>query len=76
VRGGGNYVAVTAAHDLGWMGYGAMDNANRALQGEDTMPQGVGFRPVDKDHNLPPAGKGYSSPIDWQAAYEKLWGGS
>lgn len=69
----GQVTAITAAHSLEWMGFGAMDNANRALQDEETVPQGVGFRPVSKEHNLPPKGEGYVSPIDWRAAYDKLW---
>jgi hypothetical protein len=38
-----------------------------------SRPEGVGFRPVDKTHNLPPAGSGYISPVDFKAAYAKTW---
>lgn len=71
----GEMAAVTGAHDVKWMGYAAIDNINRALMGEDTVPQGVGSVVVDKNHSLPTkAGEGYSSSIDWKAAYMKLWG--
>jgi ribose transport system substrate-binding protein len=71
----GELGAVTGAHDVKWMGYAAMDNINRALQGQPTVPQGVGAVVVDKDHNLPAeAGVGYQSKTDWKAAYDKLWG--
>jgi ribose transport system substrate-binding protein len=67
-------VAAPASHSPEWMGWGAMDNVNRLLNDQETVPQGVGFRPVDKTHNLPEkAGTSYISPIDFKAAYEKLW---
>ncbi len=70
----GGMRAVTAGHSPVWTGYAAMDNVNRALNGQDTVPQGVGFRPIDKDHNLPAKpGSVYESPIDFKAAYEKSW---
>jgi ribose transport system substrate-binding protein len=71
----GELNAVTGAHDVKWMGYAAMDNINRALQGQPTVPQGVGAVVVDKAHNLPAEeGVGYQSKVDWKAAYDKLWG--
>jgi ribose transport system substrate-binding protein len=71
----GELGAVTGAHDVKWMGYAAMDNINRALQGQPTVPQGVGAVVVDKDHNLPATeGTGFQSKTDWKAAYDKLWG--
>ncbi|WP_169988498.1 substrate-binding domain-containing protein [Microbispora sp. H10836] len=72
----GKLDAVTGAHDVKWIGYAAMDNINRALNGEDTVPQGVGSVVVDAQHNLPEkAGSDYASAIDWKSAYEKLWSG-
>jgi ribose transport system substrate-binding protein len=70
----GQHSAVTAAHSGEWMGYAAMDNINRVLMGEETVPQGVGFRVVDPEHNLPPEeGQDYVSPIDFKAAYNEIW---
>jgi ribose transport system substrate-binding protein len=71
------FTAVTGAHSATWMGYGAMDNINRALMGEPTVSQGIGFRVVDVNHNLPATPEsGYETPIDFKAAYEKLWSSS
>jgi ribose transport system substrate-binding protein len=71
----GLITADTYAHDADWMGYAAMDTINRMLQGEDIVAEGVGTRVVDKDHNLPEkSGSAYASPIDWKAAYDKIWG--
>ncbi|MCR1783668.1 substrate-binding domain-containing protein [Nocardioides carbamazepini] len=68
------FTAVTAAHSATWMGYAAMDNINRVLQGEDTVPQGVGFRVVDANNNLPESPESqYETPIDFVAAYNELW---
>ncbi|MCW2830770.1 MAG: ABC-type sugar transport system periplasmic component-like protein [Aeromicrobium sp.] len=71
----GDQTAITGAHDPIWMGYGAMDNMNRALNGEDAVPQGIGAVLVDKDHNMPvKAGSDYTSKVDYVAAYTALWG--
>lgn len=68
------FTAVTAAHSATWMGYAAMDNINRVLQGEETVPQGVGFRVVDANNNLPETPESqYETPIDFVSAYEELW---
>jgi ribose transport system substrate-binding protein len=72
----GDVAACTGCHDSSWMAWGAMDNVNRILNGEPTVPEGIGQRVVDKAHvDQVSAGPGqpYKSPIDWQAAYEKLW---
>lgn len=73
----GKFTAVTGANSATWMGYGAMDNINRALMGEPTVSQGIGFRVVDANHNLPTTPEAaYETPIDFKAAYEKLWSSS
>jgi ribose transport system substrate-binding protein len=73
----GDMDAVTAAHDVSWLGYGAVDEINRVLQGEKTVPEGVGVVMVDKSHNLPTSqGQSYTSSTDWKGAYDKLWGAS
>lgn len=71
----GTMAAITGAHDVNWMGYAAIDNINRALQGQETVPEGVGVVVVDATHNLPAtAGQGYSSSTPWKADYMKAWG--
>lgn len=70
----GEVTAITGAHSPEWMGYAAIDNINRALQNEPTVPQGVGFRIVDAQHNLPDTeGSSYQTPIDFKKSYEDLW---
>lgn len=71
----GKLAAAPATHDSVWMGWGAMDNINRVLNGQPTVPEGVGHRVVTKSANLPEtAGSPYVSPIDFKSAYRKLWG--
>jgi len=70
----GDVAANTYAHDPSWMGYAAVDTINRLLQGKPAVAEGVGTRVVTKDANLPSkAGSPYASPIDWKAAYTKIW---
>jgi ribose transport system substrate-binding protein len=67
-------VSAVTAHSSEWMGYGAMDNINRVLDGKPTVPQGIGFRTVTKDANLPPKpGTSYQTPIDFKGIYDKSW---
>lgn len=78
VREGYN-VVVTAAHSAKWMGWGAMDELNRAFNGQPSVPEGIGFRAVTKSDlgaNNQTSGASYESNINWQAAYMKLWGAS
>jgi ribose transport system substrate-binding protein len=54
------------------------DTLNRIFAGEDPsdLPdQGSGFQIVDKDHNLPAQSGIFQAPIDYEAAYTKLWTG-
>jgi ribose transport system substrate-binding protein len=69
----GKLEAITGAHDAAWMGWGAMDEINRALDGKPSVPEGVGPIVETKTANLPPQGSGFVSPINYQAAYEKIW---
>lgn len=65
-------VTAEAAHDGVWMAWGAVDNLNRFFNGQPAVPQGVSFRVIDAKNNLTP-GKDYVSPIDYKAAYKKMW---
>jgi ribose transport system substrate-binding protein len=70
----GKLKAITGAHDAQWMGWGAMDEINRALQKKPSVPEGVGPIVETKDANLPPQGSGFISPIKYQDVYLKSWG--
>jgi ribose transport system substrate-binding protein len=71
----GVITAITGAHSPEWMGWAAVDAINRALNNQPTVPEGVGFRVVDAQHNLPSKpGAAYQTPIDFKAAYERAWG--
>lgn len=63
------------SHDVEWFSWAVMDNANRVLAGEDTVPQGIGIRAVTADANLPAAGQPYRTPVDFKSAYRAVWQG-
>lgn len=63
------------AHDVDWFSWAAMDNVNRVLAGEETVPQGLGIRAITLEANLPADGDQYHSPVDWRSAYESVWNG-
>lgn len=63
------------AHDIDWFSWGAMDNVNRVLAGDDTVAQGLGIRAITLEANLPEEGEQYHSPVDWRTAYESVWRG-
>lgn len=57
-------------------GWASVDSVARLILGRDANESnsGIGVQVCDKDHNLPPAGQAYKAPIDFKAAYRKLWG--
>lgn len=60
-----------------WTGWALADVGNRilALGTKAKIPnEGSGFQAVDLQHNLPKPGQAYTPPIDFAAAYAKLWG--
>lgn len=69
----GRLAAISSARSPGWAAYAALDNINRALNDEPTVPQGLSYTVIDKDHNLPSEGDAYPGPVDWQSAYEDIW---
>lgn len=73
IREGKGWTGETAfsASRIAW---GALDEINRYLNKQPAVPEGVGFRVVDKEHNMPAAGQEYESPLPYKAAYEKAWG--
>jgi ribose transport system substrate-binding protein len=57
-----------------WTGYAAVDSLNSIFNGQKPQDAGIGWRLIDRDHNLPPVGKGYESAKDFRTAYKKAWG--
>lgn len=37
------------------------------------VDNGVGYQACDRDHNLPAEGTNFDAPIDFRAAYDRLW---
>lgn len=56
-----------------WTGYASIDSMNSVFNGQMPQDSGIGYRLIDKDHNLPASG-GYEPPVDYRAAYKKAWG--
>lgn len=74
IRNGPETAGVTTNAE--WMGYAGADTANRLIAGETTIPDsGWGFQIVDKSHNLPASGIVIKPPIDYVAAFDKVWTG-
>nr|WP_284507004.1 substrate-binding domain-containing protein [Caballeronia sp. GAFFF1] len=71
--------AVTA--DVGqsseWMAWAAIDTMNRFFNKSPIVPEGIGYRVIDANHNLSREGQDYSPPnppIDLQGTYLRSWG--
>lgn len=61
---------------LAWSGYAVAMSMVRIFAGQNPNRgnSGIGSQVCDLEHNLPPEGEPYQPPIDYVAAYEKLWG--
>lgn len=57
-----------------WTGYAAIDSLNSLFHGEKPQDSGIGFKLIDREHNVPPPGQGYEPEVDYKAAYRKAWG--
>lgn len=55
-----------------WFGFAAIDTLNSVFNGTDVRDQGLGWQIVDADHNLPEGG--FTSDVDYVAAYTSSWG--
>jgi ribose transport system substrate-binding protein len=62
------------AYPNSWTGYAAIDTLNSVLHGQKPHDSGIGWKLIDREHNLPPTGKGYEPDQDYRAAYKKAWG--
>lgn len=67
-------VTACVGNPYGWLGWQAVDDTNRLLNGEPLAKPSVGQALVDKEHNLPPKGQDYNGPgTDYAAEYKKVW---
>lgn len=57
-----------------WTGYAAVDSLNSLFHGQKPQDSGIGYKLLDREHNLPPAGQGYAPIADFKATYKKIWG--
>jgi ribose transport system substrate-binding protein len=74
VRSGQVY-AEASSRSSEWESWAAMDELNRHFNGQPSVPEGLGYISITKDHNLPSeAGSSYQTPVDFEAAYKKAWG--
>jgi ribose transport system substrate-binding protein len=72
----GQVAVETGGQSYEWWGYAVMDSLNRLFAGEDVVDQGLGWQPVDADHNLPAEpGSPVEAPFDVPAHYEAIWKG-
>jgi ribose transport system substrate-binding protein len=62
------------AFPAAWTGYAAVDSLNSVFHGQKPQDAGIGYRLIDRDHNLPGPGKGYEPSKDFRTAYKKAWG--
>jgi ribose transport system substrate-binding protein len=73
IRENGGLNADTANSDM-WLAWAALDSLNRLFNGQPLVPEGIGFRLIDKEHNMMPPGKDYEPPLDFRSVYKKSWG--
>jgi ribose transport system substrate-binding protein len=74
IRQGDQGLQSMPSYDANWIAWATIDEINRLFNHKPLVPEGVGVRLVDATHNMPPAGKDYTSPIDYASAYKKAWG--
>lgn len=58
---------------LDWEGWAVVDAFARIFAGDQPASSGIGNQTFDADHYTPDSGR-YVPPIDFRAAYRKLWG--
>jgi ribose transport system substrate-binding protein len=56
-----------------WEGWAAIDTMNSSFRGSEPVDSGLGWVLADRDHNVPASGP-YEPPIDFRAAFRKVWG--
>jgi ABC-type sugar transport system substrate-binding protein len=73
VSAGRGDTAEAVARDGSWLAWAAIDSLARYLNGRPAVAEGVGFKAVDKQHNLPAAGEDYGTVDDYQTVYLRQW---
>jgi len=71
--------ASAAGLPYGWFAWAAADTLNRLFAGENPAKfpnEGSGWQFIDAEHNLPPEGQPWEPPVNYRAAYEKIWDGT
>ena len=69
-----NGIDAAYVYDIEWEGFHAVDTLNRLFAGQKPVPSGVGVGMVDRENNLPPAGQGWTTDVDFKSAYRQAWG--
>jgi ribose transport system substrate-binding protein len=62
------------AFPAAWTGYASVDTLNSVFYGQKPQDSGIGWKLIDREHNLPPPGKGYEPAQDFRTAYKRAWG--
>lgn len=71
----GQMHAEGVARSSDWLSWAAMDQVNRHFNGQPSVPQGVGFISIDKEHNLSStSGEDYKTSVPFKELYKKAWG--
>lgn len=76
-KGESQSASVVAPHE--WIGWAAVDEINRAFNGEPVAPEwqpggeGIPSKLLDAT-NLPPAGEAFTGDIEFKEEFRKLWG--
>lgn len=61
------------AFPAAWTGYAAIDSLNSVFHGQKPQDSGIGYKLIDREHNVPATG-GYVPDTDFKTAYLKAWG--
>lgn len=70
----GQVAVETAGQSYEWYGFAVMDSLNRIFAGEPVIDQGLGWLPVDAEHNLPTSpGSPVEDTFDVEDTYAKIW---
>lgn len=68
----GKVQSAVIGYPLEWAGWAAIDQLNRAFNGEALVETGLQFKLLTAE-NLPPTGA-YTGDLDYAAKYRELWG--
>jgi ribose transport system substrate-binding protein len=65
-----------------WVGWAAVDELIRSLDGEEPVDEGIGLQSIDKEHNIPNETPYYDGNVNaegkpkqnYEANFKKIWG--